>query len=352
MKGVRRARGAQRSSFSFAEYIVLFVAVTAVATISIIACNTVYGLSGGNEALTAVVTLAVLVLLALALCIAGALWRRASAEKPVKAILAATQKMADGDFDIRLRPRHAWGRYDEYDIICENITRLAAELAKNELLHSDFVANVSHEIKTPLSVIAGYAGTLASPTISEDERRECAAVLISACRRLNSLVTNILRLNKLENQNISPDIKEIDAGELLRACVISFEDAIEVKGLELTCDIDDFKVSSDEGFLEIIFNNLISNAVKFTQKGGVAVSLKAGERDFVFTVRDTGCGMTAETGARIFDKFYQGDTSHSQEGNGLGLALVKRVIDILGGEISVHSVPGEGSEFSVRIKRQ
>ena len=352
MKCERRPRGAQRSSFSFAEYIVLFVAVAAVATVSIMAYSITYGLSEGNKALTAVVTLAVLVLLALALCVAGALWRRASAEKPVKAILAATQRMACGDFDIQLRPRHAWGRYDEYDIICENITRLASELAKNELLHSDFVANVSHEIKTPLSVIAGYAATIASPTLSSKEREECAAVLASACRRLNSLVTNILRLNKLENQKIAPDIKQIEAGELLRACVISFEDGIEQKGLALDCDIDDFMVNSDEGFLEIIFNNLISNAVKFTADGVVAVSLKAGEHDFVFTVRDTGCGMTAETGARIFDKFYQGDTSRSQEGNGLGLALVKRVIDILGGEISVHSVVGEGSQFSVRLKRQ
>ena len=139
----------------------------------------------------------------------------------------------------------------------------------------------------------------------------------------------------------------------MRECVLSFDDKIENKGISLDCDIDDVEAVSDAGFLEIIFNNLISNAVKFTEGGGsIFISLKEEGAYFVATVRDSGCGMSAETGAHIFDKFYQGDTSHSQEGNGLGLALVKRVIDILGGEISVNSREGEGTTFTVKLKNK
>lgn len=344
--------GAQRSSFTFAEYIILFIAVAAVATISTFVSTALNDATGGNTAIVASVTAAVLVVLSAALCAAGAAFRRARAEKPLKEILRATDKMARGDFDIHLKPRHIWGRYDEYDVICENINSMAAELSKNEILRSDFIANVSHEIKTPLSVISSYAQLLKMKNISEADRAAYAEVLVSASRRLTALVVDILRLNKLENQKIFPDKKELNAGEIMRECVLSFEEKIDKKGIELECDIDDCEAVSDEGFLEIIFNNLLSNAIKFTERGGmICVSLKDMGGCFVASVRDSGCGMSAETGAHIFNKFYQGDTSHAQEGNGLGLALVKRVIDILGGEISVDSREGEGSAFTVKIKK-
>ncbi len=348
----RAKRGAQRTSFSFMEYVILFLAVALVATVSIFSSTAIDEAGGGNTAVTAVSTAAILIALAGALCGAGALYRRISAEKPVKTILQATEKMARGNFDIDLKPRHAWGRYDEYDVIMENVNRMAQELSKNEVLRSDFIANVSHEIKTPLAVIRSHAGALLSANLPEDEKKMCLTALVSASDRLTALVADILKLNKLENQKIFPEKSEVEAGELLRGCVLSFVDRIDEKGIELDCDIDDADMISDEGFLEIIFNNLISNAVKFTGRGGrIAVTLKD-EGDFVSVcVKDSGCGMSAETGARIFDKFYQGDTSHSQEGNGLGLALVKRVIDILGGEISVESRLGEGSAFTVKIKK-
>lgn len=350
-KAGKNRYGAQRSSFSLVEYIILFIAVAAVATVSIFVSGAVDDATDGNTAVTALVTGAVLIVLSAALCAAGAAFRRACAEKPVKEILRATDKMARGDFNVNLKPRHIWGKYDEYDVICENINSMAAELSKSEILRTDFIANVSHEIKTPLSVISNYAQMIRLKNLPEEEREAYAAVLVSASARLTSLVTDILRLNKLENQQIFPEKTKLNAGEVMRESVLAFEEKIEAKGLQLVCDIDDVAVICDEGFLEIIFNNLISNAVKFTERGTVFVSLRNDGDYFRACVRDSGCGMSAETGAHIFDKFYQGDTSHSQEGNGLGLALVKRVIDILGGEISVESREGEGTSFTVRIKK-
>ena len=339
--------GAQRTLFGVVSYLAYFVAVAAIATISILSYELILKAHGGVAAATA--TAVILVVLSVVLAVIAAGMRKARAEQPVKNILLATEKITRGDFEVYLKPRHAWGRYDEYDIIAENINRMAAELSKTEMLRSDFIANVSHEIKTPLSVIQSYAGALMSEK-DEQKRGEYAATLAAASKRLTLLVSDILKLNKLENQKIFPEKKTLEAGEVLRGCVLSYVDKIDEKGINLDCDIEDFTMSADEGFLEIIFNNLLSNAVKFTENGGnIAVSLKKTGGYAQFAVRDDGCGMSAETGAHIFDKFYQGDTSHSQEGNGLGLALVKRVIDICGGEINVNSRVGGGSCFTVRL---
>ena len=157
-----------------------------------------------------------------------------------------------------------------------------------------------------------------------------------------------------QNQQIFPQPQEFDLGEQLCECLLGFEDAWEKKNLEIETDIqDDVRIKSDSELLSLVWNNLISNAVKFTPEGGtVSVTLKADGKKVFVSVRDTGCGMTAETGKHIFEKFYQGDTSHATQGNGLGLALVKRVVDILGGEIAVQSVYGQGSTFTVSIRRR
>ncbi|MCD8373441.1 MAG: HAMP domain-containing histidine kinase [Clostridia bacterium] len=341
----------QRTSFSFLLYIVFFVGVIITATTSILLYLFMLEKTE-SDVVTAVVTTIYLVVLAFVLTLVSVIYRGVNAEKPVKKILEATDKMAKGDFDIRLKPRHSYGRYDEYDIISENLSRMAKELSKAEVLRSDFIANVSHEIKTPLAVIQNYAAELKDGGLDEDARRECCDILISASARLTSLVTNILKLNKLENQSIFPSKTKVDVAEQLRVCVLSFEDRIESKNLGLECDIEECSVVSDGGLLEIIWNNLLSNAVKFTDEGRIYVSLKDEGECAAVCVKDTGCGMDAETGSRIFDKFYQGDTSRAQEGNGLGLALVKRVIDILGGQISVDSKPGCGAVFTVRIKKE
>ena len=278
--------------------------------------------------------------------------RKLMVDRPVKIITEATEQIMQGDFSVRVRPMHGAGM-EGFNQIGMAINAMAAELAGTETLRTDFIANVSHELKTPLAVMGNYATMLQRPGITEGERCEYAKAISEAARKLAQLITNILKLNKLENQQIFPQPKEFDLSEQLCECLLGFEDAWEAKNLEIETDIeDDVRIKSDPELLSLVWNNLISNAVKFTPDGGmIGLSLKMEDGSVVVQVRDTGCGMKPEVGQHIFEKFYQGDTSHATQGNGLGLALVKRVVDILSGEIGVQSVYGEGSTFTVKIKR-
>ena len=279
--------------------------------------------------------------------------RKRMVEKPVKQIMDALDQVMQGNFTVRIAPVREFAGETGFNEIIKAINAMTAELQGTETLRTDFIANVSHELKTPLAVISNYATMLQQPMTSEKDRIEYAKAISQSSRRLAALITNILKLNKLENQQIFPQPQEFNLGEQLCECLLAFEDAWEKKNLEIETDIqDDVRIKSDAELLCLVWNNLISNAVKFTPDGGtIGVTLKADERNVIVSVRDTGCGMTAETGKHIFEKFYQGDTSHAAQGNGLGLALVKRVVDILRGEISVQSTPNQGSTFTVRIRR-
>ena len=278
--------------------------------------------------------------------------RKMMVDRPVKMITEATEKIMQGDFSVRVAPMHGAGM-EGFNQIGAAINKMTEELSGTETLRTDFIANVSHELKTPLAVMDNYATMLQRPGITEEERCEYAKAISEAARKLAQLITNILKLNKLENQQIFPQPKEFDLGEQLCECLLVFEDAWEAKNLEIETDIeDDVRIQSDPELLSLVWNNLISNAVKFTPDGGtIGLALKTEGSSVIVQVRDTGCGMKPETGMHIFEKFYQGDTSHATQGNGLGLALVKRVVDILSGEIGVQSVYGQGSTFTVRFKR-
>lgn len=278
--------------------------------------------------------------------------RKLTDEKPVKRITQALRKIKSGKFDEKIKPVSAVFS-NKFNPIIEDINLLTAELSGVETLRTDFISNVSHELKTPLAVIQNYATMLQSPLLSEAERIKYAKSISDASRRLSDLITNILKLNKLENQQIFPNTERFDLSEQLCECLLNFENVFENKELDLETDIEDnVDMESDAELLTLVWNNLFSNAVKFTEpRGSVSVSLKSDEDYCVVKVADTGCGISKETGAHIFEKFYQGDTSHSSQGNGLGLALVKRVIDIVGGEISVESELGKGSTFTVRLRR-
>lgn len=303
-----------------------------------------------NRAVSAIMAMVILALSLLCLTV-DILRRKYTIDRPVSAILEATEKIAKGDFSVRLAVRHTLKEYNEFDYIMENLNRMAGELSKNEVLKTDFISNVSHEIKTPLAVIQNYAVALQDERISAEERKKYTQILISAANRLTDLVMNILKLNKLENQQIQPERVLLRLDEMLAQTVFGFEDLMEKKHLELDCQIDEVRVLTSPSYLEIVWNNLLSNAVKFTPDGGkIGIYLKSENGNAVVKFTDTGCGISPETGAHIFDKFYQGDTSHAKEGNGLGLALVKKVIDILGGEISVESEIGKGSTFTVILK--
>ena len=278
--------------------------------------------------------------------------RKMMVDRPVKSITEATEKIMQGDFSVRVAPMHGAGM-EGFNQIGIAINKMAEELSGTETLRTDFIANVSHELKTPLAVMGNYATMLRRPGITEEEKNEYANAISEAARRLAQLITNILKLNKLENQQIFPTKQVFDLGEQLCQCLLGFEDAWEAKNLAIETDIqDNVQIQSDPELLSLVWNNLISNAVKFTPEGGtVSVSLETDAEYVTVSVSDTGCGMKPETGMHIFEKFYQGETSHSTPGNGLGLALVKRVVDILSGEIGVRSVYGEGSTFTVKIRR-
>lgn len=305
-----------------------------------------------DTALIAVLILILIFILSTFCTVCDFIRRKIMIDRPVSKILNATDRIARGDFNVRIDIDHAPDKYNEFDQIAENLNAMAAELGKSEVLKNDFISNVSHELKTPLAVIGNYANALSDPQLDEESRVKYTQTLVSASKRLSNLVSNILKLNKLENQQLKNEIKRFNLSDMLAESILTFESKIEEKNIELDIDLaDEVYISSAPALLEIVFNNLLSNAVKFTDQGGtVSVKLSECEGCAVVTVSDTGPGMTRDVGMRIFEKFYQGDSSHSGEGNGLGLALVKKVIDILGGEISVTSEIGKGSSFTVVLK--
>ena len=278
--------------------------------------------------------------------------RRIMVDRPVKMITDAAQRIMNGDFSVRVKHMHGSG-VEGFNQIGESINKMAEELSSVETLRTDFIANVSHEMKTPLSVMQNYGTLLQTPDLSEEKRVEYAKAITDASRRLADMMTNILKLNRLENQQIYPNPTTFDLGEQLCESLLQYESTWERKNIEIETDIaENVLVSADAELLSLVWNNLFSNAFKFTENGGkVSLTLTADEKYATVKISDTGCGMSAEVGAHIFEKFYQGDTSHATQGNGLGLPLVKRVIDIMQGEISVESAVGIGTTFTVKIRR-
>lgn len=329
---------------------IFMLTVAMIAMVSILVYDRVRATEGITKPQIALVMLLVIVFLALLCTIADAVRRRIMVEEPTTRILVATERIADGDFSYRTEIKHKYGNYDEYDVIMDNINSMAEALEKSEVLRTDFISNVSHELKTPIAVIRSYA-TLLKENPNDPEREKYVSVILSASDRLGSLVGNILKLNKLENGDLRREYETVDLTAMLADSVLAFESVIEKKEIDLVCDLDDVSIRTVPSYLEIVWNNLISNALKFTDKGGiVTLTLRGDENGATVKIRDTGCGISPETGGRIFEKFYQGDTSHKEEGNGLGLALVKKVIDLVGGEISVTSEVGCSTEFTVVLK--
>lgn len=287
-------------------------------------------------------------------CGIDAFRRNRTIDRPLRRILEAIQQISAGDFSVRLDENHEDFSQVGLRDICLGINGLARELGSVETLRTDFIASVSHELKTPLAAVSNYAALLRVPNLPEEKRQEYVQAISDTTRRLADLVSNILKLNKLENQQIYPETRTFDLGEQLRESLLSFESLWESKDLSLDCDIPDgIFVEADPELLQLVWSNLFSNAIKFTRSGGtIGVKLTTDGSWASVGVSDTGCGMTREVGAHIFEKFYQGDPAHATKGNGLGLALVKRVVDITGGAVTVQSTLGKGSTFTVRIGRK
>lgn len=292
-------------------------------------------------------------LLSLVLTVIDYIRRKLTVERPAKSITDAADKIMQGDFSVRVKPQSKLAADANFNQVIECFNKMAEELGSVETLRTDFIANVSHEMKTPLAVIQNYGTLLQSPDISNENRLEYAKGVTDGCRRMADMMTNILRLNRLENQQIFPEAKEFDLGEQICECLLQYENIWEKAQIKIETDIaENIKIKADAELLALIWNNLFSNAFKFTEPGGtVSVRLTADEQCAVVEIKDTGCGMSSKVGSHIFEKFYQEDTSHSAQGNGLGLAIVKRVVDIIHGEIGVESAVGVGTTFTVKIRR-
>ena len=327
-----------------------FVIASAICTT--LAILTYSKISDKNVFLIALILVLVTVFSATILAFLDHFRRKIMIDKPVNEILKATDKITKGDFSIKLTPTHSYECLDEFDIIKENLNNMANELSKSEILKTDFIANVSHEIKTPINVIQSYAKLLENKNLKEEEKKKYLHALNASCYKLNSLITNILKLNKLENNKLLPEYTKFNLSEVLTNQILQFETILEEKNINLICNIEEnLYINSEESYMEIIFNNLMSNAIKFSNiDGTIEVDLKKENDLYVVSVKDNGIGMDEETGKRIFDKFYQGDTSHSSEGNGLGLSLVKKIIDVMGGSIQVESEKGVGTTFVIKVK--
>lgn len=272
-------------------------------------------------------------------------------EEPLHKLAEAMEQVANGDFSVYVPTIHTQNKWDYLDAMIVNFDKMVEELGSIETLKTDFISNVSHEMKTPIAVIKNSAQILQLGTLTEEEKAEYTKMIDSAAGKLSDLITNILKLNKLQNQRIVPEARTYDVCRQLCECALSFENLWEEKEIELEMDIEDAAmIQADESLLELVWNNLFSNAVKFTEPGGRIMVRQRSDGAYVkVSVSDTGCGMSQESMKHILDKFYQGDSSHSTEGNGLGLALVKRVLELMDAELQITSRKGEGSTFTITL---
>lgn len=266
---------------------------------------------------------------------------------PILEINEATKEIADGNFDIQITQDN---RVTEVNEMAQNFNLMAQELKDTEIFHNDFINNVSHEFKTPLSAIEGYATLLQNPQLSEAQRQAYVEKILFNSKRLTSLTGNILQLTRLENQNIITDQKLFSLDEQLRENVLLYQDTWTNNDIEMNVELAEINYFGNEELLSQVWQNLIGNAVKFVRPSGfIDIKLYQDAHDVVVSVSDNGIGMSEQVQQRIFDKFYQGDTSHSVEGNGLGLSLSSRIVALHEGTIAVSSKEGKGTTFTVKL---
>ena len=278
---------------------------------------------------------------------------RKAYEIPMKELAKATDAVAHGDFSVYVPLLHTAENMDYLDVMIMDFNKMVEELGSVETLKTDFFSNVSHEMKTPLSVISNNAQLLLAKGDLSEEQREEVRQILTYTRKMSDLIINILKMNRLEKQQIQPEKETYDVCEQFCDCILQFEEKWEEKEIELDVDLDErVYIEADPSLLELVWNNLLSNAVKFTRHGGkITITEVSDENSVKLSVSDSGCGMDQTTMSHIFEKFYQGDTSHATEGNGLGMALVLRILQLSGGDITVQSEVRVGSTFVVTLPK-
>ncbi len=271
--------------------------------------------------------------------------------KPIMQINAATKKVAKGDFDIHIDVEE--GSKNEVAQLARSFNSMVEELKGNEILKKDFISNVSHEMKTPLATVNGFAKLLKDGNCTEEETKEYIEIIESETERLSLLCSNILRLSKIENQKIHTNCKSFSIDEQIRETIVALEPHWSEKNIDFDIELDEAQYYADEELMHLVWMNLITNAIKFSnQDGKVFVHLTNTPEAITVVVKDEGIGMNEDVLSRIFEKFYQGDKSRSTHGNGLGLPLVKEILTLHSCAIKVTSHEGEGSRFEVTLPKQ
>lgn len=265
---------------------------------------------------------------------------------PMRQILKAINQVGEGNFDVRI----STGDNREIDLLAESINRMIESLGSLEMLRNDFVANVSHEFKTPLASIQGCAALLQNEELTPEERRQYAGMVYNSAKRLSTLSTNILELSKLEHGEVQVEKTEFMLDEHLRQALLLLQSDWQQKDIELNLELAEVKYTGSDELLMQVWLNLLGNAIKFSPPGGrIDVTLEQLPHAVAVTISDQGIGIAPAEQRLIFEKFYQADTSHKTEGNGLGLAMVKRIITLLNADIEVVSAPGAGASFTVTL---
>lgn len=269
--------------------------------------------------------------------------------RPIRTLSKATEEVAKGNFSVKIGIPKDY----EFALLAKNFNKMVHELSSIETLRNDFVSNVSHEIKTPIASIQGFAKLIQDKNLNDDERSEFTDIIISELSRLSKLTSNILKLSKLENQEVITGKAEFALDEQIRCAILIMEPEWSEKEIDLDIDLDKVSIIGNEDLLQQVWLNIIGNAIKFTEKGGtIGIKLMDLQDKIVIKVSDNGVGMNEETQRHIFDKFYQGDKSHLSKGNGLGLSLVKRIIELCDGEIKVRSKLYYGTTFTIGLPKK
>lgn len=269
--------------------------------------------------------------------------------RPITTFTNAMEQVSQGDFSIRLNETSS---LTELQSLTHNFNRMTHELASIETLRSDFIANVSHEFKTPLASIEGYATLIQDKSLTEPERQEYCSLIIESTKQLGSLTGNILLLSKLENQNVMTRPQEFRLDEQIRQAILLLETKWTSKNIDLEIHLEKINFTGNESLLMQVWINLIDNAIKFSpENGNIQIILKDAGSSLLFQIEDSGCGISPTVINHIFDKFYQGDPARKMDGNGLGLALVKGILAFCDGTVSVESEEGYGSTFKVLLSK-
>ena len=258
----------------------------------------------------------------------------------------ATAKLSRGDFTTRLNIKYP----PEFIVLSKNFNLMAEELGSMEVLRTDFINNFSHEFKTPIISIKGFAEILKDDTLSKEERDEYLDIIIEESQRLSYLATNVLNLSKIEGQAILKDKQKFNVGEQIRQNILLLEPKFKDKNISLNIDIDDCILIGNKEMLSHVWLNLLGNSIKFINDNGVIrVIVKKRDDNIIMIFSDNGIGISENVIPKIFDKFYQGDTSHATKGNGLGLTMVKKIVELHSGTIKCESVLSKGTKFTITL---